>query len=346
MPISLFSPMAARTGTAAESYLIKMRNIPSDAIGSAIKRSNSQWIKNVAFTDSVTGSIIPNGARPMFGNGVDCFIQHLNSTDPGDTALTDLTALNAAFTGHIVSDTLGDGTTGNVFEVGPLTSPITTTVPQSPFAIISDPADGFPAINSMYISYIIKLPSNLASILETTKVNNRYWVTFHDQKTGGIDGASQDKGDYRTSLSIDNSFPGGLTWKVQGDNIINPAWGYAADPSYAFHDEYWYTETTGVPVPVGEYFQLEFYCLRPGFNTYSPLTRDTTTGRTVYALRKFVGGHLGARTIIHDQVGGIQMGYYNLPWTRIIAPNPYSGGVPMLFKYYNWELAVNAPVPF
>jgi hypothetical protein len=88
----------------------------------------------------------------------------------------------------------------------------------------------------IYIKYLLKYDKNLVELLGSDG-----WLTFFEWKT---------KGDYRIAAYIYEGLDKNLYWYVHGDNEANGGLEY---------EEFWYEEDHIHPVPVGEWFSVEFF---------------------------------------------------------------------------------------
>ena len=149
-------------------------------------------------------------------------------------------------------------------------------------------------VNDLYITYWFKYPADFPSKLVPT-VPGAGWRTQFEFKTGGY--LNTAAGDYRISVVILKGLDGQLYWQTKGDNVANGPWSRV---------DYWTEENRTVAVPTGKWFKFEVYWHRS----------RGADGRFWAA----VDGQ-----VIVDRFGP-NMGAYNLPITRIIVNNPYSGG--------------------
>ncbi|MDE2389956.1 MAG: hypothetical protein KGN35_12920 [Betaproteobacteria bacterium] len=149
-------------------------------------------------------------------------------------------------------------------------------------------------VNDLYMTYWFKYPVDFPSKLDST-VPGAGWRAQFEFKTGGYLNTSA--GDYRISVVILKGSDGQLYWQTKGDNVANGPWSRI---------DYWTVDNHAVAVPIDKWFKFEVYWHRSG----------GTDGRFWAA----VDGQ-----VIADHYGP-NMGDYNLPVTRIMANNPYSGG--------------------
>ena len=149
-------------------------------------------------------------------------------------------------------------------------------------------------VNDLYITYWFKYPADFADKLDNTVATGNWRVQF-EFKTGGYNNTYA--GDYRIITNIVKGADGKLYWKTDGDNMANGPWSKVL---------YWSEENHAVPVPVDTWFKYEVYWHRS----------SGSDGRFWSA----VNGQ-----VIVDYHGP-NMGDYNLPITRIMLSNPYSGG--------------------
>ena len=149
-------------------------------------------------------------------------------------------------------------------------------------------------VNDLYITYWFKYPADFPSKLDAT-VPGGGWRAQFEFKTGGY--LNTAAGDYRISVVILKRSDGQLYWQTKGDNMANGPWSRI---------DYWTEDNHAVAVPVDKWFKFEVYWHRSG----------GADGRFWAA----VDGQ-----VIADHYGP-NMGDYNLPITRIMVNNPYSGG--------------------
>lgn len=164
---------------------------------------------------------------------------------------------------------------------------------QSPFMITRPSTIG--DVKDLYISYWIKYPADLASKLDST-VSSGNWRTQFEFKTGGYD-SNIGTGDYRVIINILKDYDGSLYWLTRGDSQAN-----GPIPNVT----YWREENRVVPVPVGAWFKFEVYWHRS----------SGSDGRFWAAIN---GQEIA-------DYRGPNMGIDNLPITRIMPHNVYSGG--------------------
>jgi hypothetical protein len=149
-------------------------------------------------------------------------------------------------------------------------------------------------INDLYITYWFKYPADFPSKLNSS-VPGAGWRTQFELKTGGYLNTSA--GDYRISVVILKGVDGQMYWQTKGDNVANGPWSKI---------DYWIVDNHTVSVPIGKWFKFEVYWHRS----------SGSDGRFWAAI--------DGKEIV-DRYGP-NMGAYNLPITRIVVNNPYSGG--------------------
>ncbi len=149
-------------------------------------------------------------------------------------------------------------------------------------------------IDEVYITYLFKHQANLQSQLNANVANGN-WRTQFEFKTGGYNNTGN--GDYRIITNIIKDGSGKLYWSTVGDNKAN-------QPEAPV--QYWRQANNVVPVPIDKWFKYEVYWKRS----------TGTDGRFWSA----VNGQ-----VIVDRFGP-NKGKYNLPITRIMLNNAYSGG--------------------
>ncbi|MBX9917432.1 MAG: hypothetical protein K2Y07_09390 [Nitrosomonas sp.] len=149
-------------------------------------------------------------------------------------------------------------------------------------------------VNNLYMTYWFYYPEDFPSKL-TRDVPGAGWRTQFEFKTGGY--LNNWQGDYRVGVTIIKGLDGKLYWQTKGDNVANGPWPRI---------DYWTIDNQAVAVPVGKWFKFEVYWHRS----------SGSDGRFWAA----VDGQ-----VIADYHGP-SMGDYNLPVTRIMVNNPYTGG--------------------
>ncbi|PTQ66444.1 hypothetical protein C8R26_1506 [Nitrosomonas oligotropha] len=149
-------------------------------------------------------------------------------------------------------------------------------------------------VDDLYMTYWFKYPADFPSKL-TREVPGAGWRTQFEIKTGGY--LNTWAGDYRISIVVLKGLDGQLYWQTKGDNVANGPWSKV---------DYWTVDNRTVAVPVDKWFKFEVYWHRS----------NGSDGRFWAAID-------GKEIVDHF---GPNMGNYNLPITRIIANNPYSGG--------------------
>ncbi|MGZ0019035.1 hypothetical protein [Nitrosomonas sp. wSCUT-2] len=164
---------------------------------------------------------------------------------------------------------------------------------QSPFLFVRPYTAG--DVKNLYMTYWIKYPADLADKLDAT-ISSANWRVQFEFKTGGY-GGNDGSGDYRIITNIMKGADGKLYWLTVGDNNAN-----GPDPKTT----YWVEVNRAVPIPVGEWFKFEVYWNRS----------SGSDGRFWAAVN-------GQEIVDHY---GSNMGDYNLPITRIMPHNTYSGG--------------------
>ncbi|RLD30493.1 MAG: hypothetical protein DRI73_10265, partial [Bacteroidetes bacterium] len=103
---------------------------------------------------------------------------------------------------------------------------------QTPYIIYTDGNE----IEDLYIKFSLKFPENISELL-----GEDGWVVISEFKTTG---------DYRLALYVYQDKSNDLYWYVHGDNVV------VDDAPYK---EFWYRENRSIPVPVGEWFDMEIY---------------------------------------------------------------------------------------
>jgi hypothetical protein len=181
------------------------------------------------------------------------------------------------------------------------TGPMGGSSEQNEFQFLPKREDG-----DLYLSYWLKLQPDLVQKMATDYWgNNGTWRAIFAFKTGGQTawGGPANNGDYRVEAYVRSS-NGQLFWSMLGDN--NAGGGAPLVNN-------WYLENRSIPVPVGAWFKLEFFWHRS----------SGSDGRIWMA----ANGQL-----IADRRGP-NMGAWNLPINRIIAPMLYTGSA---MPVYQW----------
>ena len=244
------------------------------------------------------------------GNGA---WQYITGTDQETGYTWPISALGAEFSGvqlitrEIVdSSTIGNHITNHVRSVtGPkgkpvnelfqnvkLKEPAGQAFAQAPLLIKRPWTKG--DVKDLYLTYWFKYPADFASKLTLPNLGGN-WRTQFEFKTGGYN--NQYGGDYRIITNIIKDSSGKLYWSTVGDNKAN-------QPEAPV--QYWREANNVVPVPIDKWFKYEVYWHRS----------SGSDGRFWSA----VNGQ-----VIVDRWGP-NMGKYNLPITRIMANNAYTGG--------------------
>ncbi|WP_292992824.1 hypothetical protein [Nitrosomonas sp.] len=247
------------------------------------------------------------------GNGA---WQQIIGTDQETGHKWPINALGAIFSGIqlITVDPITPATIGNYItnQIRPVTGPKGTVVnelfqnvkikgpvgqagSQAPLLINRLSKSG--EVADLYISYWFKYSADLVSKLDSG-VSSGNWRTQFAFKTGGYAG-NEDQGDYRINITILKGIDGNLYWLTKGDNLANGPF-----PGVT----YWREENHTVPVPLDKWFKFEVYWHRS----------SGSDGRFWAA----IDGE-----ILVDYHGS-NMGKYNLPITRIMLNDAYSGGYP------------------
>jgi hypothetical protein len=190
---------------------------------------------------------------------------------------------------EIVTGTRHDGTTGPMFHQGTLIG--TGSVRQNPYII--NPTNS----NDFYVSYWLKWPSNLASLIGG-------WYTFSEVKTSWT-GLTGENYDYRIAIYIykNSNYNGQPYFSMTGtEHSAGPYyWTQQADPSV-------------YPVPLGSWFLFEWYVHRGVYNDPNSETWVKINGQTIM-----------------DQKGGgtLTTGFWNstAKWNRIFLWQQYGGAV-------------------
>jgi len=165
--------------------------------------------------------------------------------------------------------------------------------------------------SDLYVSYWLKLQPDLVQKMSNLPqvpgvINGGTWRAIFAFKTGGQTawGGPANNGDYRVEAYVSTSGGGQPYWVILGDN--NAGGGAPLVNN-------WSAQNRSIPVPVGEWFKLEFFWHRS----------NGSDGRIWMA----ANGQL-----IADRRGP-NMGAWNLPINRIIAPMLYTGSA---MPVYQW----------
>ncbi len=172
---------------------------------------------------------------------------------------------------------------------------------QNEFQFLPKREDG-----DLYLSFWLKLQPDLAQKMATDYWgNNGTWRAIFAFKTGGQTtwGGPANNGDYRVEAYVRSS-NGQLFWSMLGDN--NAGGGAPLVNS-------WNLENRNVPVPVNQWFKLEFFWHRS----------NGSDGRIWMAANG---------QVIADRRGP-NMGAWSMPINRIIAPMLYTGSA---MPVYQW----------
>lgn len=290
---------------------------------------SSVYTQNGLAADLTTGSVsTPSSTanllfRSNFGSGITLgplygfstygAWQAINGTDKETGYLWPVSALSSNFSGiqlitvdPITPSTIGNYITNEIRSVtgpdGDLVSEIFQQVKikgvtgtggsQAPF-VINRPWN-IGDVNDLYITYWFKYQADLETQLDSV-VPSANWRTHFEFKTGGY--ANTWTGDYRIIINVIKGTDGQLYWVTKGDNVANGPFAPL---------DYWREENRTVPVPVDKWSKFEVYWHRS----------SGSDGRYWAAV--------DGQVIVDHR--GPNMGDYNLPITRIIVSNPYSGG--------------------
>jgi hypothetical protein len=186
------------------------------------------------------------------------------------------------------------------------TAPMGTAPTQNEFQFLPKVDTG-----DTYISYWIKLQPDLVQKMTNLPAapgvnGGGTWRAFFASKTGGQTawGGPADNGDYRIEAYVMTSGGTQPYWVVLGDN--NAGGGAPLVNN-------WSVENRNVPVPVGQWFKFEIFWHRS----------SGSDGR--------VWAAVNGQTIADRR--GPNMGAWNMPINRIMAPIVYSGGA---MPVYQW----------
>ncbi len=266
---------------------------------------------NLLFKSNFGAGVVLNAPTAFSTNSA---WQPLTGTDketgyswPVEALGSDLSAIQLITADPITPATIGNyisnqirtvtgpkGTAVNeLFQNVKIKPPVGTGVAQAPLMIKRPSALG--DVKDLYITYWFKHPADFLNKLDSTVPAGNWRVQF-EFKTGGYNG-NNSEGDYRIVMNIVKGKDGKLFWNTGADNIANGPLSPV---------EYWSVENHVAPVPVGKWFKFEVYWHRSG----------GSDGRFWAAVD-------GQQIVDHH---GPNMGDYNLPITRIMVNNAYSGG--------------------
>lgn len=264
----------------------------------------------ILFRSNFSSGVSISTPYGFYGNGA---WQQITGTDSDTGHSWPIRALGANFSGiqlitgdPVEPSTIGNyitntirtvagpfGTINELFQNVKLKGDVGEATSQSPFLITRPSTIG--DVKDLYFSYWFKYSDDLASKLDSA-VTNGNWRAQFSFKTGGY-GGNAASGDYRIAINVLKRKDGKLIWLTKGDSDAN---GPVPD------DTYWYETNEVVPVPVGTWFKFEVYWHRS----------SGSDGRFWAAVN--------GQEIVDYR--GPNTGIYNLPITRIIAHNAYSGG--------------------
>lgn len=322
------------------------------AIGSAYTEpaagagTSRNFIKDLTGTDS-NGTVYPTSFAAFFGASTKMRIQSIpsESVSGANDAAKEVT-LNTLFNHEIrtlsapingKTKYLHNEISSRTIAVGSSPAPQTDPVILRDSAITAD-------IKRMCVRHVLRLPSNLDTLLEYPSPANANWVILQDFKTGNY-GAANGVGDYRFKLQIYRGVDG-LYWGLRGDNGAN---GVGTIPSSdADPTTYWSIDNTTVPVFLDEWLEFYTFIKRPETywtretpgDTNTPYVRDLITGRTVVVMYRISTGQW---YLIGDQVGGEQMGVENCIWTRLFFLTYCNANTPVYIDTLELEFFDNLP---
>ena len=252
------------------------------------KGGGGGW-QNLTGTDRETGYTWPVAALSSDFSGVQ-----LITTDPVDLS------------------TIGNHITAEIRQVpGPQGTPVYELFQNVKIKLVGLVPDGkgraqaplmikrpwtIPDVTDLYVTYWFKHQANLAEKLDSG-VSSGNWRMQFEFKTGGYQ--NKFPGDYRIATGIKKDSDGSLYWYTKGSNAANGPWPKV---------EYWGEDSHTVLVPVDTWFKFEVYWHRSAGGD----------GRYWSAVN-------GQVIVDHH---GSNMGKENLPITRIMIDNTYSGGHP------------------
>jgi len=306
------------------------------------------FLKDLSGTDSY-GTVWPTSFENLFGTGVRTFIQTLPSesisgaNDAAKTLVLDTLATHEIRTlGTPVNGLtkyLHNELTARTIPVGDSPAPQTVPTIQRSNTVTND-------IDTFCMRQVVRLPSNLNSILEYPTPSNAYWLIIQNFKTGGYSGSAS-IGDYRFKLQI-NKDANGIHWSIIGDNSAN---GFSdipsSDPDTTI---YWQidADNTQVPVFLDEWLEIYTYIKRPTKiwtretpgDTNTPYVQEITTGRTLVVMKRLSTGRY---YLIGDQQGDTQVGVENCPWTRFFYMTYCNANTPVYTQTLELEFYDNLP---
>ena len=254
---------------------------------------------------------VPTNFYPS-GSGTGAW-QYITGKDKETGYTWPITALGATFSGIqlITNDPVTASTIGNyisneirpvlgpkgksvneIFQNVKIKGPVGTASSQTPFLIQRPWTIG--DVNGLYITYWFKYPADLTSKLDSS-VSSGNWRVQFEFKTGGYNNTYA--GDYRIVTNVMKDTDGTLYWMTKADNQANGPWPRV---------DYWREDNHAVPIPLDKWFKYEVFWKRS----------SGSDGRFWAAVN-------GEEIVDHR---GANMGNYDLPITRIIVNNTYSGG--------------------
>lgn len=141
---------------------------------------------------------------------------------------------------------------------------------QVPYIIYTEGTE----IANLHLSYSLKYPADLA-----TRLENNGWMVLSEFKTTG---------DYRLALYVYKDLNGTLYWYMHGDNVVIDGTPY---------EEFWFRENRIVPVPAGEWFDVDLIWKRSAGND----------GKVIWNLNGVPLMEYSGPTMISDPINAIMV---------------------------------------
>lgn len=294
------------------SKLFRIGKLVAMMIIIAIVSAQAQAAK-MLFRSNFGPGVTVNAPTNFFSSGKGA-LQHITGIDKETGYSWPVKAFGTNFSGlmlitkdAVTSATIGDYITNEIRSVsGPkgktineifqnvkIKGDVGEASSQSPYMFNRSSTLG--DVKDFYMTYWIKYPADLTEKLDPT-VSAGNWRAHFSFKTGGYNG-NDSSGDYRIAINILKDTDGNLYWLTKGDSDANGPVPITT---------YWRDDNRVVPVPVGEWFKFEVYSHRS----------SGSDGRFWAAVN-------GQEIVDYH---GPNMGDYDLPITRIMPHNTYSGG--------------------
>jgi len=322
----VISHLTGAVASANQSDLIIHTKFNGITFNDPVESSTTHYYQYITGADSETGCDIDANLIAWDGAETDLMFDMLPTTaTTGANEAARVADLEAnIMVNNIVSGSRMDGTIGTYMQSTAIVNSNPSSTAQNALTIYRrDPVDRSAPetdVPQFYMKARIKLPSDLATKLDHTTDDN--WLTLFQCKTGGVGGSSA-QGDFRIQINIlEQGADGNLGWKVVCDNRANHP-NLTSNPNLPngyLIETFWTIPSSGIntdaPVPLGEWFELEWFYQRPADHD------DITTGRCYFAMTT----QAGDRYVLCDKQGGIMFGDLGCVLTRIYLSMPYCGG--------------------